>query len=260
MNKPYIGVTDFTSRSQVERAKAAIPPGVNRRLHVGAMTSYKVLHNIPTSKGWENVWLNTRGLRELFVDDPEVYNVIHYADYDHAPYKRAPTTVEDLLTAIDNSGPYVNAIQLDMVWPIPGMIMEMKHARPGVEVLLQVSSKALDLIDEHNVALDFALDSYEGIVDYVLLDSGMGRGIAFDPSHVLRNLAIASCVFRDDQLAVAGGLGPDTYENLKPILDQYPKISCDAQGRLRPSHNALDPLNMEYVEQYIKGVCSLLSK
>lgn len=253
MSKPYIGVTDFTSRSQVERAKAAITG--NRRLHVGVMTSFKVQRGIPTSKGWENVWLNPRGIQELFINDPDVYNVIHYADYDHTELDRAPTTVEDLLRAWDMSGRYVNAIQLDMVWPRVEMLEEFLHCRPQAELILQVSSKAIEFAKGYWTE---ELDKYAGLVDYVLLDAGMGRGTTFDPTDILSQLEYVSWDFTNDQIAVAGGLGPDTYQNLKPILDEYPEVSCDAQGRLRPSHNALDPLDMDLVEKYIKGICSLL--
>lgn len=253
MIKPYIGVTDFTSRSQVERAKAAIPANVNRRLHVGAMTSYKVIRGIPTSKGWEYVWLNEQGLRELFANDPEVYNVIHYADYDHTQENRAPTTVLDLVTAWDRCGPYVDAIQLDMVWPRKEMLEEFRHCRPDAEIILQVGSKALDQAGRY--ALDI-LDEYYGLAHYALLDAGMGTGTPFDPEAFLQ--LIDNTDFPPFQLAVAGGLGPDTYSNLQPLLDEYPELSCDAQSRLRQSHNSLDPLDMGRVIAYIEGVCSLI--
>jgi hypothetical protein len=250
MNMPYIGATDFVTREQVERAKATITVP-NRRLHVGVMTSYKVLNGQPSK--WADVWLKPHQIQELFQDDGS-YNVIHYADYGHSDGQRAPTTVLDLVKAWDMCGAYVHAIQLDMVWPVPSLIMELKHARPGAEIILQVSSKAMEAAGRHTRS---TIDDYYGLVHYVLLDAGMGRGIPLDADKCLE--IIDNTDFPPNQIAVAGGLGPETYQNLKPIVDEYPEISCDAQGRLRPSHNALDPLNMDYVEQYIKGVCSLLS-
>lgn len=256
MNKPYIGVTDFTSRSQVEIMKAAINPTANRRLHVGAMISYKTLLGIPTSTGWENIWLNERGLHELFADDKEVFNVLHYADYDHLPGTgghRAPTTVEHLLQAINRAGPYVHGLQLDMVWPEPRMLAEFKYARPGVQLIQQVSSRAMQ---ECSNWLD-VLEDYTGIVDYVLLDTGMGRGVSFDPGRMLYTVRDILHMFPDSQIAIAGGLGPTTYTNLRPLIMHFPRLSCDAQGQLRPSGKATDPLDFERVEQYIKGICSL---
>lgn len=257
MNKPYIGATDFTSRSQVERAKAAIPAGVNRRLHVGVMTSYKVLTNQPSK--WADVWLKPHQIQELFQDDGS-YNVIHYADYGHTEIDRAPTTVLDLVKAWDMCGAYVHAMQLDMVWPAESLIQEFLYARPNAEVILQVSSTAInDVGDEW---LDY-INGYDNLVHYILLDTGMGRGVEFDPQAALsrvRQVLKETYFFEPYRIAVAGGLGPNTYGNLKPIFDVYPEVSCDAQGKLRPSGNAMDPLDIDLTEQYIRGVCSLLTE
>lgn len=256
---PYIGVTDFTSRDQVEQVKKHIPNHINRRLHVGAMTSYKTQNYIPTSAGWEKIWLPSHALQQLFVDDDQVYNVIHYADYGHTDTSRAPTTVFDLVHAWDMCGPHVHAIQLDMVWPEESLIREFKHVVPTSQIILQVSSTALEFSDPH-VDWREVLGPYEQLVDYVLIDTGMGKGIVFDPSKALERVEGAIQVgFDPDRIVVAGGLGPDTYTNLKLILDIYPDVSCDAQGRLRSSHNSRDPLNLQRVEQYVAGVCSLLS-
>lgn len=258
MRKPYIGVTDFTTRNQVVNVAGLIPTEANRRLHVGAMISYKTLNNIPTSTGWENIWLNKSGLQELFVNDWSVFNVLHYADYGHERSKRAPTTVEHLLKALNRAGPHVNGIQLDMVWPAPTMVAELRYARPGIEIIQQISSKAKE---EAGIRWVDKMEQYAGIVDYILLDSGMGKGIPFQPANVIYDINIAlSCGFSQSQIAVAGGLGPKTYTNLQPVLDRYPDISCDAQGKLRPSGSAVDPLDFDYVKQYISGVCSLLTQ
>jgi hypothetical protein len=258
MSKPYIGVTDFTTRNQVVNMAGLIPASANRRLHVGAMISYKTLNDIPTSTGWENIWLNERGLKELFVNDWSVFNVLHYADYGHERSKRAPTTIEHLLMALDRAGPHVNGLQLDMVWPAPTMIAELRYARPGIEIIQQISSKAKQ---EAGIKWVDKMEQYAGVVDYILLDSGMGKGIPFDSATVLYDIEISlSCGFSQNQIAVAGGLGPDTYMALLPVLDRYPNISCDAQGRLRPSGSATDPLDFDCVRQYIAGVCSLLTR
>lgn len=250
MNVPYIGVTDFTSHEQVLEAAAAIPTGVNRRLHVGVMTSFKVLNNIPTSSGWENIWLSREQMHDVLRKDPTVFNVIHYADYDDQ------TNLLHLIAAIDRAGPGVEGLQLDMLWPVPSMLSQFKAIMPHIKLIQQVSSKAI----EQSGDWERDIAAYEGVVDYILLDAGMGRGITFDPTQTINMISTALKYFDQDQIAVAGGLGPETYTNMKPILERWPNISCDAQGRLRPSHNAKDPLNMEYVTKYISGVCSLLTQ
>lgn len=256
MNISYIGATDFVTREQVERARAAITvPG--RVLHVGVMTSYKVLNGLPSK--WADMWLKPHQIQELFQDDGS-YNVIHYADYGHTAEDRAPTTVLDLVKAWDMCGAHVHAIQLDMVWPAESLIEEFLFMRPQADVILQVSSTAIDEVGAE--WLDY-INHYDNLARYILLDTGMGRGIEFDPAQGLsrvRQVLNGTYFFQQEQIAVAGGLGPNTYSNLKPILDTYPAISCDAQGKLRPSGNAMDPLDIELTEQYIRGVCSLLTE
>lgn len=258
-NTPYIGVTDFTSYAQVKNVKELIPPWVDRRLHVGAMISYKTLNEIPTSTGWEKIWLNEKGLRDLFVDDKEVFNVIHYADYPDETHKVLSKS-SDVLRAVKKAGPHVNGIQLDMVWPNGKIIADLKEWKPDLQVIMQVSSKAIEFATNHELNIVQVLECYNlDYIDYVLVDFGMGRGTPFNPTVALDLVEQVLLLMPQKKVAVAGGLGPETFANLKPIFSKYPEISCDAQGQLRPSGSAKDPLDMQRVASYISGVCSLLN-
>lgn len=250
MTMPYIGVTDFTDRQQVSEAAACIPASTNRRLHVGAMMSYKTLNNIPTTTGWERIWLDQVGLHSLFIEDKSVFNVLHYADYDDK------TTLVDLIRAIQLAGPGVEGLQLDMKWPTPSLLSNFKSVFPHIKIIQQIGHLAIK--ESHDWERDLA--AYEGLVDYILLDCGMGKGVTFTSDYMLFLLSAALKYFDQDQVVVAGGLGPETYLNLKPVLELYPNVSCDAQGRLRHSRNAADPLDMVLVKKYITGVCSLIEK
>jgi phosphoribosylanthranilate isomerase len=232
----------------VEQAKALIPTDANRRLHVGVMMSYKTLNHIPTATGWERIWPNQAQLRSIFADDPEVFNVLHYADYDDL------TDLSHLTAATLIAGPNVHGLQLDMKWPLPTMLTQYKAINGHIKLIVQVGATAM----AESTDWERDLAAYEGIADYVLLDSGMGRGKTFSPDLMLHNVAVALKYFDQNQIAVAGGLGPETYLNLKPIVELYPQISCDAQGRLRDSGSAKDPLNMDLVAKYVSGICSLL--
>ena len=248
MNKPYIGVTDFTDSDQVMQALDCIPLNINRRLHVGIMCSYKTLHGIPTSSGWEHIWPTHSQVRELFKDVPRVYNVIHYADYDDL------TSLMEIQMALDYAGEHVNAIQLDMKWPSPQLLEDIKRTNPTIDIIQQIGRTAM------NQSSDWEKDlaQYDALADYVLLDYGMGRGTPFASEHMLELVETALMYFGEDQIAVAGGLGPNTYRNLAPVFDVYQDLSCDAQGQLRSSLDARFPLEMDRVCDYIRGVCSLI--
>jgi hypothetical protein len=199
MNKPYIGVTDFTTYEQVLEVCQYIPEG--RRLHVGAMISYKTLHGIPTSTGWEKIWLKPPELKALFARDPKVFNVIHYADYDDK------TTLLDLTMVMQAAGSGVEAIQLDMKWPLPSLLSDLRAIAPHIKIIQQIGSTAI----KESTDWERDLAAYEGLADYVLMDCGMGKGIPFSPDHMLFLVGIARKYFDEDQIAVAGGLGPETW-------------------------------------------------
>ncbi len=257
IKKPYIGVTDFTSKSEVDTITSLLPDNFSHRLHVGAMISYKTLNKIPTQTGWENIWLDEVGLKSLFVPHEKVFNVIHYADYD--PLK--PTIAKDLLSSIDMCGPGLDGIQLDMIWPRHSLLKAIKESYPNLSIILQVSSAAINDLPP-DISLKQMLQHYKNKnhTDYILLDYGMGKGTVFEPSKALSLIELALTVFEEDSIAVAGGLGPNTYNNLKEILKKYPGLGCDAQGKLRPSGSAIDPLDFDLVASYVKGVVSLLPR
>lgn len=246
---PYIGITDIVSRQQVELLKQQIPNGVNRRIHVGVMTSYKFVNGLPTK--WADIWLKPYQQRSVFTDDNTVYNVLHYADYEQP----ALTQYGDIQTALWLAGPHVHAIQLDMIWPNPELLGWLR-LNSTIEIILQVSSKAMSSYPNWQTYLTIN----QGLYDYILIDYGMGSGTTFDNSSLLHTIEIMLQYVPESRLAIAGGLGPNTYAKLLPIFDRYPNISVDAQSQLRPSGNALDPLSVEYASAYVGGVCSLLMK
>jgi hypothetical protein len=247
--RPYVGVTDFTKRNQVQAVKPFVHKRSGRRLHVGAMMSYKTFHGIPTEKGWENIWLKPSALRRLFVKDPDVFNVLHWADYVSYP----KTSAEDLIKACDLAGEGLSGLQLDMVWPHVHMIQAVKEVYPHLSIILQVSKVAIKDTRKRGISISSDLSRYNGCVDYVLIDYGMGEGTPLVPEKVIEVLREARKVFPETSLAIAGGLGPETFHLLSPILKEFPRISWDAQGRLRRSGSALDPIDMDRVKAYVRG-------
>jgi len=247
MQTPYIGLTDIASSEQVKHLLQYLP--LDYRLHVGVMCSYKQLRGLPTK--WADIWPTPEQIDEIFIDDPRVFNVIHYADFEMA----APTTFEDLALAIKRGGPNVHGIQLDMIWPNPELVRLLHDQFPTIEIILQVSATAMDVADDWVRETGY----YKDIVDYILLDNGMGRGYQFNPIVFARKIeSVLGLGFDVSQIAVAGGLGPITYKNLQPIMDLYPRISCDAQSRLRPEQDSMKPLDIVYAQAYVQGIAELV--
>ena len=251
---PYIGVTDFVSHEQVLQAVECIPESLNRRLHVGVMMSYKTLHGIPTETGWEGIWPRGDALHAIFQPHMRVFNVLHFADYGQ-PYL---TTSDDLILACQEAGPHLRGLQLDMIWPQAQLIRDVKVELPHLEIILQLGKKALGQMEDSGGYLGIELTRYLDCVDYFLIDWGMGKGVPMDLRIVQGYLYDALRVLTQDRLAVAGGLGPMSYMVLEDIFKKYLNVSCDAQGQMRSTGKATDPIEMERVCGYVRGVCSLV--
>ncbi|MEK7062803.1 MAG: hypothetical protein AAB946_02085, partial [Patescibacteria group bacterium] len=175
--QPYIGITDFTDFSQVKEMlrvfKVHCPRGSKRILHVGVMMSYKTLNDIPSK--WTNVFPPKNSIKHIFGSN-QAYNCLHYADYDNNP-----ELWRHLLHAISYGGIGINALQLDMVWPDPGEIANGVHAsRKQIEVILQIGERALEEAGNDPQIVVARLEDYESVIDRVLLDKSMGRGLCMD--------------------------------------------------------------------------------
>lgn len=251
MRVPYIGITDFMNYDQVlriEGALAALPQ--RRRLHVGVMMSYKTLHGLPTK--WTNAFPPNADIAGIF-QSPDAMNCLHYADYD------AVDVADSLTRAIAHGGPGMNALQLDMVWPDPDAVASaLCRSDKNIDLVLQVGKNAIEAAHHSPRIVVERIREYEGLPAYVLLDKSMGRGLGMD-AEGLRPFARAIAeAFPYMGIVVAGGLGPYTVRLVEPLLAEFPNISIDAQGQLRESGNALDPIDWDRAETYITRAVALL--
>ena len=259
MDNPYIGITDFTGFPQVESMlrvfKANLGLDSQRKLHVGVMMSYKTLNDIETK--WSRVFPPKEGIADIFrqIDNESCYYCLHYADYSQS------TEYTDLSRAINYAGPYADAIQLDMPWPDPAMIGlgVFGSNRRQIEVILQIGKNAIEAVENNPKAVVERLKLYEGVVDRVLLDKSMGRGMPMDAKGLIPFAEAIAKAFPSLGIGVAGGLGPDTIGLIKPIAALFTDLSIDAQGRLRPSGNAMDPIDWTMAENYLIKALKLLS-
>ena len=254
---PYIGITDFTDVGQVQKMSkvfaAHLPPGSRRMLHVGIMMSYKTLHNIPSR--WQNAFPPKEKIKDIFSSD-EVYNCLHYADYDNNP-----DLWKILAKAISYGGVGIHALQLDMIWPDPGQIAHGVHtSRKQIEVILQIGKNALERVNNDPQAVIEKLSDYEGIIHRVLLDKSMGRGLGMDANGLIPFARAIRKNFPKLGIGAAGGLGPETIQLVEPLVKLFPDLSIDAQGRLRPSGNALDPIDWNMAGKYLIKALQLFTQ
>lgn len=254
--EPYIGITDFMSAGEVREMLAVFNQNKhresNRRLMVGVMTSRKKLLGLRTK--WQNAFPQLTTIAEIFCSD-EAHNCLHYADYTEDP-----ELWKNLAHALSYCGIGLHSLQLDMIWPDPGQVANGVYtSRRQIEVILQINKDALSLVDNDPKTLVKKLDDYQGIVHRVLLDKSVGRGIGLDET-VLRPF-IEELTKQTPwlQIGVAGGLGPNSMHLVEGLARDYPSISIDAQGQLRPSGNALDPIDWSLAAEYLRQALKIFS-
>lgn len=251
---PYIGITDFMNVRQVRymqrvfQARKSIHS--NRLLHVGVMMSYKTLHGIPTK--WQKAFPTNDQIAEI-LSVPDTYNCLHYADYE-----KDPDLWKSLVQAISYGGAGMNAIQLDMIWPDPiAVAYAASTSKKEIEVILQIGKNALELEGNDPQCVVKRLARYAGAVNRVLLDKSMGQGAHMNAYELIPFARAIRDQLPELGITVAGGLGPETMHLVEPLVNEFSDLSIDAQGRLRPSGNALDPIDWSLAEQYLTNALSL---
>lgn len=244
--KPYIGICDFTDARQSKRMLAHMPFDFSHQLMVGVMMSRETLNNIPSK--WSTIFPLKDLLANIFIEDKRVVNTIHYADYEMGT-NGDPELAKTLARVVTYGGPYLDAIQLDMIWPDP---VELKKFRAKYEIpiVLQVGSNAMAFCVDSTLDTVARIKRYGDSIDAVLFDKSMGEGKRMDAELLAQYVGVLDAECPTLLPAVAGGLGPSSLDLVRALVSAYPNISIDAQSRLRTSGNALDPINWDMAESY----------
>lgn len=95
---------------------------------------------------------------------------------------------------------------------------------------------------------------------YVLIDMSAGKGKELEWART-EEILTALVPFTESpyslKLAVAGGLAADNVHLLKSLLDIYPELSIDAEGRLRDELGLDLDATLTYVEEALKVLTSV---
>lgn len=226
----YLGITGFTRKEEVEEILSALPATTPpTSIMIGVLASQKTLYG--GRNKYPNRYPCVTDIASIFCRDKRALNLIHY----HTPAKD-----NDLLAELETlkgfGGPLMHGFQLNIAWPNPLTVEKYVQKYPFQKIVLQVGANAMQLVEHDPDELARRLKAYDGLISSVLLDMSGGRGEILDPAQLGDFLDRLNGF----SIAVAGGLCTEHLPVIRPLLEQHPHLSIDAEGKLRDEHDVLD--------------------
>ncbi len=250
--KPYIGITGFTNPEEIAVALDAFPKKSNRKLMIGVLATYKSLRGISMKPKWAKQTPKRETIRDIFPNDERVINLVHFSTEEG----QEKLVLADMIRVHELAGPNIHGFQLNLAWPKRQIDDYRIIVGCKPRIVLQIGQKAVEMAGGTPQGVVDMLYHYLGSINGVLFDPSGGLGKPFDIEHTCEFLSAIAEQGWDIGLGIAGGLGPESLNLVKPLLTKFPDLSIDAQGRLRNIENNLD---MEAVKTYLVKASQMFS-
>jgi hypothetical protein len=268
--KRNIGVTGFMSLWELmfaqevfyklfERHQAAHQKENSEpRLMAGILVSSKTINGI--ANRYPGRYPRPEMLTDLFIEANR-HNTLSLAHYNTDTPENLVTECEKVMDLV---GPAMHGFQLNVRWPEPELLKELRYCHPELHILLQVGGKALgefmlggwegESLEYDTSAFMAKVASYGGSINEILLDPSGGKGQPLQANH-LAPLVRELMKVEGLGIGVAGGLSGKTIGLVSELVPVCPYLSIDAEGRLRNPDD--DSLNLEQVEAYLRAAFDL---
>lgn len=252
-SKPYIGVTGIMHSDEAHAivtgwrdAWAATGREPTHDLMLGVLVSEKTLRG-GTNK-YPRRYPPVSEIRHLFLREPGVLNLIHYAS-DRPPH------VDDLFRLHEIGGPHCHGFQFNGTYPDRIDLVNLTGHVGDRRVVLQARIPEERFMNIHVPPL-----AWHGVATDILLDASGGKGLPLDVDHARRNLDAISrnwTALADHpvHLGVAGGLCAETLAPWGKALRSG--CSIDAEGRLRDDADGGGSLDLAKVGAYLRAAVQL---
>lgn len=260
---PYIGISGIAHAEEykaiMDYARQLDIASTGRFVMVGAQATTRTqIHNQP-EPGYGQDWypigdalakvavLDTSGLTKPFI------HVLFENELDE--FERGMEII------MARTKPFIRGIQLNgahwMDLDYAPALTRFKQQYPETAIILQARSFIMEQASPNEVTAKLRTLP----VDYVLFDASHGQGKAMN-AHSLQQYIDA--VYQGQLtlgVAAAGGLEASNIDTLLgPLLNMYPDLSFDAEGRLRNSRNSsTSRLSLDLVEKYLKSSKGILA-
>lgn len=247
MRTPYVGITGFMSSDEVRAALDAFDiPG--RQLMVGVLASSKTLSG--EGNRHPGRYPQVGAIEGIFGQDARALNLVHYATDDRTALSA------ELVALAKYTASSRHGLQLNIAWPDPDApFVDLLHSdMRASRIVLQLSGRAIGSLMPREVALN--VSRYQHYITDVLIDTSVGRGLPLDVPTASRFLAAIAVVCPWVGLGVAGGLCAETLPRIRLLLERFPNLSFDAEGRLRDEDDHLD---LSRVRDYLAAAREMLT-
>jgi len=248
---PYIGITGFMSRQEVDAVVSSLEnKDDRRRLMIGVLASEKSIAGIPNK--FPNRYPDPQRIKAIFPEDSSMLRLIHFS---------TQATDMELLNQLyrlrEISGKNCDGFQLNIKWPSKPCLEAYNAFFPNDTLVLQCGAGAMKSVGGNPQKLAERILEYGSAVEYVLIDPSGGYGKSLDVSFAPQALRDLYKEAYEVNFGIAGGLNGDTIEMIRPIAEEFPDVSIDAEGGLR---DADDHLDLVKVEKYVSAALKLFRR
>lgn len=258
--RPYIGIADFMNNQEVEHMLDVFRKyrveGSLRRLQVGVRMSFETLYNHQADSTEAFPQKDTIG--QIFYPvgcegvPPELCQQMNedlMFTLQYTDHQNFPDVVKNLTDALAYTGPFVDALQLDMIWPNPDKVKEVVKAfNKDIEVILQIGKDAMTDAQDDPVEVVDRLQFYQGVISHVLLDS---EEVDMNANKLLPFVRAIRYVYPNLGLVIAGELAPETSYFARPFFAEFSGISIAARSRFKSGESTFDPFAWDRASQYL---------
>ncbi len=234
------------SHSEAISVLDATPVSSDRLVMIGVLASQTTVF-LGLKNKWPNRYPNPSDIASIFPNHHLALNLIHYNT------KESDTLLKQMLEVTELSGSNFQGFQLNVAWPSPLVLEGYRREFGNMKIVLQVGGYAFKKIGNSPVNLARkVVGEYHGLVDHLLLDPSGGFGKPFNTELAREYLDELRGQGAENflGLGVAGGLSPTTLNLVEPLVQDYPELSIDAEGRLRDENDRIDQsIAKEYVSK-----------
>ena len=250
---PYIGITGFCSRSEIDAVLASLPAASNRLLMCGALLSNALLAGDASDA--PNRCPAPDAISGIFSGDPHCLNLVHYRPPPGA------NLADALARATEVGGPHCHGVQINATrgapWPDPDALAQYRDRCHPTRIVFQAGREAMESTNHDPISLARRCAEFSGLVTDVLVDASEGLGLPLDAARSADYLEAIRAAAPELGLVVAGGLHAGNIEQLlSPLLPRWSAVSIDAEGRLR---DADDRLNTDAAIAYLRSARQMLN-